>query len=109
MSQQNSGHRPTATTSHEPIELTLARLLRVGSLIAATLIAVGLGIMLSGNEQLASRLVTAGLLVLMATPVLRVVTAGIIFIREKDWRFACFCLFVFCSLLAGILLGSTHS
>ena len=97
-----------ATSSHEPIELTLARLLRIGSLIAAVLIAVGLGIMLSGNEQLASHLVTAGLLVLMATPVVRVVTAGIIFIREKDWRFACFCLFVFCALLTGILLGHTH-
>ena len=55
-----------AATSHEPIELTLARLLRVGSLIAAALIATGIAIMLAGNEQLASRLVTVGLLALMA-------------------------------------------
>ena len=107
MNSHPSKPKPAAS-SHEPIELTLARLLRVGSLIAAVLIAVGLGIMLSGNEQLASRLVTAGLLVLMATPVLRVVTAGIIFIREKDWRFACFCLVVICALAAGIYLGQTH-
>lgn len=94
---------------HEPIELTLARLLRIGSLIAAALIAVGIGSMLLGHDQSASKLITVGLLVLMATPIMRVVTAGLIFIREKDWRFACFCLVVVCALAAGVFLGRVHS
>jgi hypothetical protein len=29
-------------------------------------------------------------------------------VREKDWRFACFCLVVICALAAGILLGQGH-
>ena len=93
---------------HEPIELTLARLLRIGSFIAAVLIAGGIGTMLLGNEAVANRLITAGLLALLATPIMRVITAGLIFVREKDWRFACVCLVVICALAAGIYLGQTH-
>jgi uncharacterized membrane protein len=93
---------------NEPIELTLARLLRIGSFIAAVLIAVGIAGMLLGREAFASRLITAGLIVLLATPIMRVATAGLIFVREKDWRFAFFCLVVICALAAGILLGHGH-
>lgn len=92
-------------SKHAPIELVLARLLWVGSIVAAILIAVGIGFMLIGRVRLASHLVTVGLLVLLATPIMRVFTAGVIFVREKDWRFACFCLVVLCALAAGILLG----
>lgn len=95
-------------SAHEPIETTLARLLRIGSFIAAVLIATGIGAMLMKHDQLASRLITAGLLALLATPIMRVITAGLIFVREKDWRFACFCLVVICALAAGIFLGQAH-
>lgn len=93
---------------HEPIEITLARLLRIGSFIAAVLIATGIATMLLGKEAPATRLITAGLLALLATPIMRVITAGLIFVREKDWRFACFCLVVICALAAGVFLGRTH-
>lgn len=96
-------------STNEPIELKLASLLRVGAFISALLIAIGISSMLLGNDMLASKLITAGLLALMATPVLRVVTAGTIFIREKDWRFAMFCLIVFLALTAGALLGRIHA
>jgi len=104
-------HDPELQTPspHEPIEITLARLLRIGSLIAAALIAAGIATMLLGKEALATRLITAGLLALLATPIMRVITAGLIFVRQKDWRFACFCLVVICALAAGILLGRTHA
>lgn len=103
-------HNPELQTPspHEPIEMTLARLLRIGSFIAAVLIAAGIAFMLLGREVLASHLITAGLIVLLATPIMRVVTAGLIFVREKDWRFACFCLVVVCALAAGIILGHGH-
>ncbi|MDK9717135.1 MAG: DUF1634 domain-containing protein [Trichlorobacter sp.] len=105
-----STHEPDIhpASPHEPIEITLARLLRIGSFIAAVLIAAGIGTMLLGKEAAATRLITAGLLALLATPIMRVIAAGLIFIREKDWRFACFCLVVICSLAAGIYLGQTH-
>ena len=103
-------HDPDLQTPspHEPIELTLARLLRIGSMLAAVLIAGGIAAMLLGSDTIASRLITAGLIVLLATPIMRVATAGLIFVREKDWRFACFCLVVICALAAGIFLGHGH-
>lgn len=88
-----------------PIEMILARLLRVGSIIAAILLALGIAAMLLTGADYAPRLITAGLIVLMATPVMRVVVAGLVFAREKDWLFVIFCLVVLCSLTAGILLG----
>lgn len=105
-----TAHDPNlpAPSQHEPIELTLARLLRIGSFIAAVLIATGIGCMLLEKERLASQLITAGLLALLSTPIMRVITAGLIFVREKDWRFACFCLVVLCALAAGIFLGHGH-
>ena len=87
------------------IELVLARLLRVGSLVAAGLLAAGIVAMVLGLTDLAPRLIGAGLIVLMGTPVLRVVAAGIIFLKERDWYFALFSLVVLCALAAGIYLG----
>ena len=97
-----------APSRHEPIELVLARLLRLGSIIAALLLAVGIGAMLLGHTGFAPRIITAGLLALMATPIMRVVVAGLIFVRDRDWRFAFFCLVVLCALVAGVVLGHGH-
>lgn len=90
----------------EAIELVLARLLRVGSLIAALLLGMGIAAMALGQTVLAPKLITAGLLVLLGTPVLRVVVAGMIFFKQKDWHFATFSLVVLCAMAAGIYFGS---
>lgn len=98
-----------APTKHEAIEMVLARLLRIGSLIAAALLSVGIcAMLLGGYAVVAPRLITAGLLALLATPIMRVAVAGVIFVREKDWRFAFFCMVVLCALVAGVLLGHGH-
>jgi uncharacterized membrane protein len=89
----------------EAIELVLARLLRIGSLIAAALLAVGILAMVLGQTDFAPKLITAGLLVLLCTPVMRVLVAAVIFVREKDWHFAFFSLVVLCALAAGAYLG----
>lgn len=91
------------------MELSLARLLRVGSLLAAFFIASGLLMMFSGDHRIAGNLITTGLLILLATPILRVIVAGVIFARDGDWRFAIFCLIVLCSIVAGVLLGRLHT
>ncbi|MGD0586235.1 MAG: DUF1634 domain-containing protein [Oryzomonas sp.] len=93
---------------HEPIEMVLARLLRIGSIIAAILLAIGISAMLLGHTVFAPRIITAGLLALLATPIMRVLVAGLIFARDRDWRFAFFCLVVLCALVAGVLLGHGH-
>lgn len=87
------------------IELVLARLLRVGSVLAAALLAAGIVSMVLGLTALAPKLISAGLIVLMGTPVLRVIAAGIIFLKERDWYFALFSLVVLCAVAAGIYLG----
>jgi uncharacterized membrane protein len=51
------------------------------------------------------RLIMAGLITLLLTPVLRVLVAGVVFVKERDWLFALFCLVVLCALTAGVTLG----
>lgn len=89
----------------EAIEMVLARLLRAGSLSAAVLLAAGIVLMLLGQTVVAPKLITAGLLVLLGTPVMRVVVAAYIFIREKEWHFAFFSIVVLCAMAAGIYFG----
>jgi len=92
-------------TETAAIELVLARLLRIGSLIAAALLAAGILAMVLGQTGFAPRLITAGLLVLLGTPIMRVLVAAVIFVREKDWYFAFFSLVVLCALAAGVFFG----
>lgn len=87
------------------LELVLARLLRIGSIIAAALLGIGICSMVLGQTVLAPRLINAGLLVLLGTPVMRVVVAAVIFVKEKDWHFAFFSLVVLLAVAAGIFFG----
>lgn len=88
------------------IELTLARALRVGSIIAALLMAAGLMMIILGwAPDQGNRVLTAGLITLVATPVMRVAVALLVFLRERDYLFAFFCLVVLSSLAAGVVIG----
>jgi len=93
------------TTKVLAIELILARVLRIGSVIAGVLLAAGIGAMLVTGTTSPHRLITAGLITLLLTPVLRVLVAGVVFVKERDWLFALFCLVVLCALTAGVTLG----
>lgn len=87
------------------MEIILARLLRIGTVIAAVLLATGIAAMLLAGAGFAPQLITAGLVVLLSTPVMRVLVAGVVFLRERDWLFTLFCLIVLSSLVAGAMLG----
>lgn len=94
---------------HEAIELVLAKLLRVGSSVSATLIAAGIALTLTGiASSAATYLTTAGLVALVATPIIRVAVALLVFLRERDLMFAGFCLVVLTSLLVGVIIGQIH-
>jgi uncharacterized membrane protein len=96
----------TQATSHVlAVERILAKVLRIGSVIAGLLLAAGIGSMLLAGAPFAPRLITAGLVVLLLTPVLRVLVAALVFCHEKDWLFALFCFVVLCSLAAGVKFG----
>lgn len=87
------------------IERILARVLRLGSIIAGVLLAAGIGGMQFTAAAYPRQMITAGLIALLLTPVLRVLVAAVVFCKERDWLFALFCLVVLCSLAAGVTLG----
>lgn len=88
---------------------SVGKLLLIGVVIASVLIALGvLGMVLNLQPAQASQLITAGLVVLMLTPILRVATALWIYVREGDFVFAAISLIVLLVLVAGIWMGQVH-
>ena len=95
--------------SHESVdrlEVQLGRLLQRGVLSAAACLAAGLAIWMSGGlHGVATFLLTAGLMILMATPILRVVVSLVEYARMRDWFFVSTTLFVFGVLIVTLTLA----
>jgi uncharacterized membrane protein len=84
------------------LERWLGVILRAGAMASAGLLAAGLLLQLVGVEPgLATALTNAGLIVLMATPVARVVVSVVEFVLERDWLFV-----TLTTVVLIILLGS---
>jgi len=86
-------------------DLAISWLLRVGVLLSAALIMVGMITHLAGGSGRA--IITAGLLVLIATPVARVAFSIVIFVREGDRLYVAITSAVLLILLFGFALGAT--
>jgi uncharacterized membrane protein len=70
------------------LETILSRVLKVGALTSTSLMAAGLVLQLAGVDlSLSATLTRAGLVVLMATPVARVVVSVGDFAMQNDWVF----------------------
>lgn len=88
------------------LERHLGRLLLGGVLSAAALLAAGLALWMSGVwPGLADAILTAGLFVLMATPVLRVIVSVVEYVRMRDWFFVATTLIVLLVLLATVTVA----
>jgi predicted metal-binding membrane protein len=88
------------------LEVTLGRLLQGGVLSAAACLAAGLAMWSSGSLRgVATVLLTAGLMILMATPILRVVVSLVEYARMRDWFFVSTTLFVFGVLVVTVTLA----
>jgi predicted Abi (CAAX) family protease len=88
------------------LEVTLGRLLLAGVVSAAACLAAGLGIWMSGSwPGVATLLLTGGLMILMATPILRVVVSLVEYARIRDWFFVSTTLFVFGVLIVTLTLA----
>lgn len=85
----------------------VALTLRIGAYAAFALIVCGLLARATGMP-LAERLTWAGVLLLMATPLLRIVVALVMFLRERDWRYVWVSLGVLAIVLASSWWGVTH-
>jgi uncharacterized membrane protein len=88
------------------LEVLVGRVLRTGAIASATMLAAGL---LLQNAAPASSvgvsLIQVGLIILMATPVARVVTSVIQYIAERDWVFVGLTMSVLIILLGSLWFG----
>lgn len=83
------------------MERRLAQLLLGGVVTAAASLALGLALWLAGAGA-GGPLLNLGLVVLMATPVLRVAFSAVETIRSRDWTFAAAAVAVLAILAASI-------
>jgi len=89
----------------ERLETTLGHLLRTGVMSAAACLAVGLIVWIAaGSTPLANGILTAGLVVLMVTPLMRVIVSLVAYARMRDWFFVTTTVLVFAMLLVAWLL-----
>src|SRR5262249_29206035 len=94
------------------LESQLATLLHWVPCPASALIGVGLLLLLlSGRDAhtplaaLGSPLMKAGIAVFISLPILRVVVMGIVFVRQRDFRFVAIAALVLIIILVSALLG----
>ncbi len=88
------------------LDAALRRLLTIGVLTSAALMAAGLVFVFVGSPGRASTwTLDAGLFALMLTPVLRVVVSFVEYVRQKDWVFAGATLVVLVVLGAAIAVA----
>lgn len=85
------------------MERAIGIALRTGMTSSSVCLALGLLLSLGGaSPRLAHLLLSVGLVVLLATPVSRVVIAVVEYLRERDWIFAALTVVVLLELLAGV-------
>jgi uncharacterized membrane protein len=83
----------------------VALVLRVGAFSCFFIMLAGLmiGLFLHGN--ISREIERAGVLLMLATPVVRVAVAGVLFLREKDWKYGAISFGVLAILLLGAVFG----
>ena len=82
------------------LEHMIGVVLRGGVVVSSVCLSAGLMLSLIGVEPAASFLLNAGIIVLLATPVSRVVVSTIEYIVERDWTFATLTFIVLLELVA---------
>lgn len=88
------------------LERILGVVLRWGSLSSTVLLAAGLTLQMAGvNHGLSTNLTRAGLIVLMATPVARVVVSVADYAIQRDWLFLGLTAAVLVILLGSLLVS----
>jgi uncharacterized membrane protein len=90
-----------------PLERALGRVLRAGSLLSAVLLGLGLLLALAGSADATAtavrdRMLSTGLIVLMGTPIVRVVVSVVGYLQQRDWVFATLTFMVLALLGASI-------
>jgi uncharacterized membrane protein len=82
------------------LERLIGTVLRAGVVISSTCLAVGLLLSLANGGALAAFLLNAGIVVLLATPLARVVVSTVQYVSQRDWPFAALTFIVLLELVA---------
>jgi uncharacterized membrane protein len=83
----------------------VALVLRVGAFTCFFVMLTGLLTGLFVHGSVPENIERAGVLLMLATPVVRVLVAGILFVREKDWKYGAISFGVLTILLLGAVFG----
>jgi uncharacterized membrane protein len=83
----------------------VAMVLRVGAFGCFFIMLAGLLIGLFVHGRIPANIERAGVLLMLATPVVRVAVAAFLFLREKDWKYGAISLGVLTILLLGAVFG----
>jgi uncharacterized membrane protein len=98
---------PAPSAAIDALEIQVGRLLRIGVTIASTALAIGLALwFVLGPRPAVETLLKAGLIVLMLTPLARVVASVVAYIRLREWFFVVTTLVVFAVLVAAWIVKS---
>ena len=88
------------------LERHLGRLLVTGVIASAVLLAIGLGLWLSSPQSaVALWLLNAGLILLMATPIMRVIVSFAEYVGMRQWFFAGVTVVVLIELSVTVLVA----
>jgi uncharacterized membrane protein len=92
--------------SLDRLERNLGRLLQAGVFTAAACLALGLIAFIAiGQSRFSTVTLTLGLIVLMATPIMRVVVSLVAYVRMRDWFFVTTTVTVFVLLIVTVTLA----
>jgi len=84
------------------LDQLLAKVLQRGTWLGSSVIALGLALPMAGWS---GGIVTAGIALLIALPVLRVFLMLVVFVRERDFLFSAIAMLVLAIILLGSVLG----
>jgi uncharacterized membrane protein len=83
----------------------VALVLRIGAYGGFLIMLAGLFVGLSARSEMAFAIERAGVLVMLATPVIRVVVASVLFLSEKDWKYGAISFGVLVILILSAVFG----
>lgn len=84
-----------------PLERVIGLVLRAGVMASSACLAVGLVLaLMNGEGGIAGVLLHAGIIVLLATPVARVIVSIVRYASERDWTFTVLTMIVLIELMA---------
>jgi len=86
-------------------ERAVALVLRVGAFSCFSIMLAGLLVGIFVRGRIPTEIERAGVLLMLATPAVRVLVAAVLFLREKDWKYGAISLGVLTILLLGAVFG----